>query len=166
MTSIRQIYQLLKRDYTVSRPGRQDVPDAAIILDDEREQFDFRSNDAVVVKDGGSLDLTPQSFGWSEEKVDATVDIECHTSDRRVGGTKQDGRVNLLGVVGADGGLSAETYGGIAGEARKVITDVRKGFASWDRVEPSTIQDVSETVGQKRYKAVFTVNLVNEARVI
>jgi len=163
MTTVRQVLNLLESDWTPDRPERENVPKPDIILDDKREQHDFHNSEVVVVKDGGSTNFEPSGLGWTEEHVDTAVDVECHSADRRVQGERVEGRENLFGAVN---GITAETYGGVAGEARKVVTDSRKDLGSWDRIVPTQINDVSETVGQKRYKAVFSVQLVKEARVL
>lgn len=164
---LREFKVLLRDNWQPARPGRVlDVPEPEILREKEVSQERTRTQDLVVVEDGGTASYEPQSFAWSEERVDGAVSVNCKASRRRVNGDRRDSRTLVFGYTnegtdvdehGLEPGESEE-HGGISGEARKILLDHRKqGVGAWDHINPDAVSDVSQTVGKNQSRAVIEV---------
>lgn len=179
MTVLREVKVLLRDNWQTSRPGRKlAVPEPEILHEREVSQERTRTQDLVVIEDGGTVQHEPQSFAWSEERVDAAVTVNARASTRvvdRDNGVRRDSRTLLFGYVNESEstdqyGLSpgeTEAHGGILGEARKILLEHRKiGVGSWDHLNPSEINDVSNTVGKNQSRGLIEVTPTEYAREI
>lgn len=169
MTATRLVMELLDSEWTPSRAGRVlDVPKPAFFLENNNGKISLRTDDACEVKDGGDQDIEPNTWGWENERVSTKVEIDLRSADRRVGGAETDGRTRMFGYINTTGEtdqyglapLESETAGGLVGEARRILSDHRKGLQSYDKLETTKVDDVSNTVGKNYYRAKVKIDLV------
>lgn len=80
----------------------------------DRRSVHQRQSDVIFTMDGGLPVVEPQSIGFREEYVEATIDMDIITSK---------GREHLLGG-------HAESYGGIVGEVKRILDKYRIGYPS------------------------------------
>lgn len=173
MTGVQYVADLIEGAWTPDRPGRaKDVPQPVIHTESDQQNVDTKRNDSCYVKDGGGQEVEPASFGWQEERRTTRVEVDLVASDKRVQGDKVDGRVRLLGYrntgdstdeFGLEPG-EPEDNGGLVGEVRLILTNVRRGDREFDRIEVTGVNDVSGTMGANKYRAQVTVELVEIAR--
>lgn len=117
MTTARWVRDLLQSEWDEDNQWREEaVPQPEIIVegDETRRSAHHRDYDVIFTKDGGLPTIDPQSIGYREEYVEATIDVEIITSDSRA---------KLLGQV-------SDTYGGLSGEVNRIIHKYRTGMES------------------------------------
>ena len=175
MTVLQTWIWRFKNGWQESRPGREfDVPKPQIFKQNEEKNIDYKTQDSLIVRDGGSQDLEPQTFGWSEERQTTRMTIALRSADRRIEGDKIDGRVRMFGYTnesdstdqyGLDPGES-EDAGGLVGEVRAILDSYRKGVDGWDYVKTTAVNDLTGSVRVGMYRADIEVELVNAARVL
>lgn len=175
MTALRQVKAMLENGWQESRSGRVvDVPEPEFVTENNRDQVDYKTQDACIIKDGGTQNIDPQSFNWVEERVETSVEIDIRTADRRESGSKIDGRTRMFGYINETDstdqyGLQpdeSESHGGLLGETRKVLTSYRKGHNAYDLVETREVNDVTDMVSKNRYRCTINVRLVEIARTL
>lgn len=168
MTAIRRFKRLLEDEWLEDRPGREvSVPEPDVLIERNRKQSDLKTSDYIVVKDGGSEDLTPGGFGWNHEGVKTRLELELTSADRRVAGDRVESHIRMFGYFNDTGGVdqygldpgAEEDHGGLVGEARKIMSDVRKGIGPYDRVTVREVNDQRNTVQKGKARATFNVEL-------
>lgn len=169
MTAIQYVQYVLDANWETSISGRpNDVPKPPIDMEKSQSKIDLRTADHINVVDGGSLSIEPKSLGWQEEGKEILVSIDIRSADRRVDGTKVDGRYRMFGERGA-GTLSpneSPRWGGLVGEARRIISAKRTGDQEFDLVNGYEINDISEQSGHGHYRVVIEVRLEQIAATI
>ena len=178
MTAVTWAHDKLQKEWSQSRPGRVvDLPpadDVTFLKGDGQKKADGRVQDFVYVKDGGSQDPEPNGINWQAERRTTRLSIQVSTMDRRVQGTKVDGRERIFGYrnetdsvdqYGLDPG-EGESYGGLTGEVRYIMDSVRKGEHEWDYILTPEVNDLVSTVGKNYYRASVELRLVELARAL
>ncbi|MFB6189335.1 MAG: hypothetical protein ABEI57_05580 [Halapricum sp.] len=164
MTIIQLVKAVLEDNWAKSIDGRwNDVPKPEIVFEKNIAQGDLKTTDYLKIQDGGDYTFEPQGFGWTHEHVEGVVTISARSVDRRVDGTKVDGRVRVFGEREESPPYSAERHGGLVGETVRVLKAYRDGVAEWDRVEYGPIRDNSDMGGSNYYRADTDVVLINNA---
>lgn len=120
----------------------------------ERRQARVPKQGLVTVS-RGSTNIRPQGVGFVEEGITETASVEIRT-DR--------GDDHLWGVRLSDG--TAERYGGMVGEVKRILDSLRRGEGDYDLIEGTEVRDVSELAGPGRFMVVFEVRFTQFARVI
>lgn len=155
--------------WTKSISGRpNDVPKPAFTLEGDDTKLSLRTEDYIEIEDGGVTSITPQSVGWDEEKRQRVVSVDIRTATRRVQGTKTDGRIRMYGERGG-GTLNANEaprWGGVAGEASRVLHEVRDRDQEFDVVETFEARDLSGELNPGHYRVVLEVELTQQAYTI
>lgn len=176
MTAVTWAHDKLQKEWQASRPGRViDVPaadDIRFIKGASEKKSDGRTKDFIYVKDGGSQDVEPLGINWQDERRTTRLSIQLNTMDRRLQGTKVNGRQRIFGYrnetdstdqYGLDPG-EGESYGGLVGEVRYILDLARKGEHEWDYIMTPEVNDLVNTVGKNYYRASVEVRLVELAR--
>lgn len=165
MTDIQAVKALLDENWKETLSGRAtDVPEPQFVLQQDVSRGDLKGDDIARIVDGGGRSFEPRGFSWTHERIEADVTVELRTSDRRVQGTKVDGRERLFGPRA--GTAEPDRYVGLAGEAKRIFDAHRKGFAEYDRVIASATQDTSANEGTNYYRADIDVALIQDAHQI
>lgn len=147
---------LLDSEWSVSYPGRTDVPKPKIIAEaTDKKRHNLKDSDLLTVRDGGPQDFTPQGVGWIEEKVIARVTVDIRTVHSRE---------RLLGYL--DGNGVPEPYSGLAGEVKRILDSNRKGFNAWHTVKADPFNDLSGQMGFHHWRGEYEVVLTNYANTI
>lgn len=178
MTVIQAIRMLLDSEWTSSIEGRvNDVPKPLLVEEKKNLKDDLRTQDVAHVGDGGPVESTPMGFGWTHERIDATVVVQLRSADRD-GDVATDGRHRMFGerfsaTVSGSSGVGetlvgdhseAERYGGLVGETERLMKAHRKGFAEFDIVADGLrVEDESTLAGPGYYRADVYVPLANVA---
>jgi hypothetical protein len=167
MTVIQAIENLLEANWTATVSGRPlDVPQPTFTQEKEDLKEALSTKDVARIVDGGDEQHTPLGFGWTHETIEWTVTIELRTADRRINGTKINGRHRLYGERGAES-LNANESGrwpGLVGETQRILLDNRKGFAEFDLAGTDLrVQDQSDLTGVNHYRVDMVVPLTNLA---
>lgn len=144
---------LLKQHWTEKVPGRWNpVPEPYFYRTDEVKKHDLSQGDAVYIKDGGVASKEAAGLGWSEERKEVLVTLDCRTIK------PNGGRVRLEGERDPDT-LEKEDYGGLVGECERILDLHRKDTAEYQLVEGYEINDLSENQGFGRFRADIEVRL-------
>lgn len=149
---INLIADALDNQWEESLDGRtKDVPKPAIRrgADIREVRFDQFSGDLIFVVDGGPQSIEAKGAGWNHEGIEALTTIDIRTSR---------GRARLEGVADPDTG-EPERYGGLAGEAKRILDDMRQGVGPWDIVEVYEWNDLSADVGYAFWRGTWEVRL-------
>ncbi|MFB6284581.1 MAG: hypothetical protein ABEK59_11760 [Halobacteria archaeon] len=169
MTSIQYVDNVLQNNWTSSISGRphdvesigENPGDVRIIYgsDDEFRRMDLSNNDYLVLRDGGLAEITPKSFSWQEEDRISRVDVDIRTSGWP--NSNRPGRIALYGERGAGNLNSNESprWGGLVGEALRVLKTKRKGDQEFTIINASEADDVSEQMGGQVWRTVVGVRL-------
>lgn len=176
MTAVTWAHDKLQKEWSESRPGRVvDIPPAdkmRFIKGSGAKKVDARTEDFLYVNDGGSQDTEPLGINWQKERRTTKLSIQVNSMDRRVQGTKIDGRQRIFGYrnetdsvdqYGLEPGES-ESYGGLVGEVRYIMDNLRKGIHEWDYIKTEEVNDLVSTVGKNYYRASVEIRLVELAR--
>ena len=173
MTAIQYVKWLLDTNWTEERSGREvDVPKPDIYLQQNQGKVNLANKDAIVVEDGGTADYEPASFSWREEHETVRVTAVIRGTSRSVAGTDIDGRTRVFGhrntgsdtdQYGLDPGES-DTDGGLVGETKRILNDVRTGDVEYDTIAVPTVNDTSAAEGANRYRADVEIELRNLTR--
>lgn len=153
----------LESSWLKDRPGRDvSVPQPVVVKENNRAQVDLKVQDRIVVQDGGDQDIEPRGFAWDHERNVTRLSFDLMSADRRIDGSKVDGRVRMFGQYD-EVSRTLEDAGGLVGEVRAILNANRRGFGPWDYVNTTTVNDVTDTAGKNKYRAKIDVELVVEA---
>lgn len=111
-------------------------------------------NDMITVQ-ANSEEITPKSVGYNHEESSQRVSIDMRTNN---------GRKRLTGT--RDSNNERERYGGLRGETKRILEQLRKGDAEYDLVMSSEWRDLSADVGYAFHRGVIEVELREVAREI
>lgn len=158
MTAVQYVQEVLDANWTPSITGRpNDVPKPEMVresqLGDRRMNLDH--NDYLVISDGGISDISPQSLGWTEEELTSRVTVDIRTSQSRE---------RLWGE--RDGNNDGPRYGGLVGEAKRIIDTKRKGDKEFDLIIGFEANDLSGQMGGHIWRATFDIRLESRASTI
>ena len=131
---------------------RNDIPKPVNITagsPNDRRKVSLKQGDAIFVYDGGEPTIEPKSVGWIEERIEskATIDLYSAHSVERVEGYRND-----------DGDL--ESYGGIKGEVKRILDDIRRGHEEFLMVIPSVYRYMHGDEPGGIYRGQWEVTLV------
>lgn len=151
------------RPHNVGRLG----DDIKVIYEssDEWRRMDLSNYDYITLRDGGTVDIEPKGLGWTEEDNTVRVDIDIRTKGHY---PDRDGRVTLYGERGA-GDLDpneSPRWGGLVGEAERVMKEVRRGDEEFLIINVDVIDDLSAQMGGQVWRAVVQVRLEERSTVI
>lgn len=136
------------------------MPEPYIVTESEDSNVSLKKSDAVIVKDGGLATKTPGTLNWDEETTVSFVNIDIRTVDRNreelTDTLRSPGATRLFGKRDVRANTS-ERFGGLVGEATRVIQSYRRGVNEFDRIEVTEINDISGESGSNHYRAVITV---------
>lgn len=178
MTSLQYIEEVLRNNWSSSISGRpHDVGDIVgeggddtikIVYesDDEWRRMDLANWDYIVLRDGGLVESSPQSFGWTQEDIVSRIDIDIRTTGHPA--DNRPGRIALYGERGA-GTLNANEsprWGGIAGEAHRIVKSVRRGEKEYSIVGTDAVDDLSAQMGGQVWRALVQARLEIRSRTI
>lgn len=127
-------------------------PKIAIATDEDTKRLDPRKEDICFVREGGAQSITPRSVGWTLRKNETQVSIDFRTTEsrERLEGTRDDQNVK-------------EEYGGLRGEAERILDGVRKGDKEYDWVNGYEWRPLSEEMGFANWRGVWEVRLTELA---
>jgi hypothetical protein len=137
-------------------PGRKyDVPKPNIVIasSENRKRVDPNREDALFVRDGGANSLTPRSVGWTERRGESLVTLDVRTTE---------GRQRLEGHRDPNT-REMEDYGGLKGEAQRILDTVRKGDAEYDWIDGFEWRPLSEEMGYANWRGAWEVRLTTLA---
>jgi|AntDeeMetagen681_2_1112603.scaffolds.fasta_scaffold01718_3 hypothetical protein len=163
MTAIQAVEQLLEDNWESEADavdGRiNDVPQPYILRekDTDRRRVNLQDGDYIFVIDGGKPVIEPRSLGWTEERIETIVALDIYTSHSRE---------RLLGERQSDGtneGNVGESYGGLAGETKRIMDVHRKGFQEWDMLIASTFDDLQSQTGAGIWRGQWELRMVQIA---
>lgn len=162
MTYVQAIAALLDENWSTSISDRAtDVPKPKIVEQANVSKSDLKTEDVARVVDGGNTEFTPLGFGWTHERIEPDVTIELRSVDRRLDGTKVDGRHRVFGK--RETTAEPDRYIGLVGETKRILDANRKGFAEFDLVVHSQDRDRSDLEGTNYYRADIDVELMRQA---
>jgi len=162
MTFLQAAEALLEEEWTETISGRaRDVPKPEIVVEKEVTKDRLQTQDSARIIDGGDTAIDPRGFGWTHERIEPQITIELRTADRRVAGEKIDGRIRLFGE--RDGLSEPDRHVGLAGETKRILDSVRKGFAEFDLVVTSPLRDMSSNEGTNIYRADVDLAFIQHA---
>lgn len=127
--------------------------------DDDWRRMDLSNYDYITIMDGGIVDMPAKSFGWKNEDVISRLNLDIRTK----GWTSENrpGRISLYGERGA--GTLAENeaprWGGLVGEALRVVKAERKGDQEFSIIDASEANDLSSQMGGQVWRATVSVQL-------
>lgn len=168
MTAVQYVKNLLENNWESAVSGREkDVPKPEIYLEsaENLRRVNLDQSDVVFVRDGGTTQYTPKSFGWAQEEYSSPVTIDARTTGEA---GSVPGRERLWGYRGV-GNLSAneaERYGGLQGEIKRILDEVRKGDQEYDLVLATAQNDLSGEMGGQVWRALTEVSLDVKAKTI
>lgn len=169
MTAVQYIENLLIDEWTSSISGRpHDVGDIVgtggdetikIVYEssDEWRRMDLANYDYLTIRDGGLVDINPQSFGWLQEDQISRVDVDIRTKGWP--GDDRPGRIALYGERGA-GDLDdneAPRWGGLVGETMRAVRTVRKGDQEFNLIFNTSADDLSSQMGGQVWRAMVQI---------
>lgn len=139
MTAGDAIATLLSNEWQPQVPGRDNIPDTVaspekgtgVLIVQNNQNLRERTNthDIVHVQ---HVDKAIQDKGSNSEKVVDTVQIDVVLSDRDTDGDSvRESAVDRL-VGTRNQGNEGPSLGGIAGEIKRILNGIRKGFKEWD----------------------------------
>lgn len=114
----------------------------------EPRSHDYAQADIIFVRDGGFPVIEPASLGFSEEKIEVMLDIDCRTAN---------GRQRLTGD-NIDG-----TYEGMSGEVNRIFRKHRHGYGGYDLVYQETFDDQMGDYEAQVWAGVWNIKLVKFA---
>lgn len=126
-------------------------------------QMDLANYDYLTIQDGGVVDITPKSLGWTEEETTSRVDVDIRT--RGHPNDSRPGRIALYGERGAGSLNSNEKprWGGLAGEVERTVKTVRKRKEEFDIINTDSVDDLSTQMGGQIWRAVVQIRLDERA---
>lgn len=137
-----------------------EVPEPVITVESEDSQASVKNRDIINVKDGGLSTKEPGTLGWDEETTVSFTNIDIRTADRNrevLDDTQRSpGATRLFGKRDVRAN-TAERFGGLVGEATRIVQKYRGGANEFDRIEVTEINDISGESGSNHYRAVITV---------
>jgi hypothetical protein len=127
-------------------------PTIAIATDKAAKRLDPRREDLLFVRAGGAQQLTPRSVGWTEQRTETLVTLDCRTtqSRQRLEGTR-------------NGANEKEAYGGLRGEVKRILDTVRTGDKEFDWVNGYEYRPLSEDMGFGNWRGAWEVRLTELA---
>lgn len=159
MTNRRAIKNLLDTRWTADIPGRErSVPKPALIVSGGEKTHSLSNSNVIYIKDGGNTDRDPNTIGWDHEVVVDRINLDIRTSDAN------GGREAMSGVL-VDG-INSESYGGLTGEVKRIIDEVRRGVGPWDTLNLTPFDDISDDQGFGRFRVEGTLELTAGPNVI
>lgn len=130
-------------------------PTMALGSDEDTSRLPQGGTDLLFIRKGGSLQSTPKSVGWSEKQKEYRVTLDFRTSE---------GRARLDG--GRDANNDAERYGGLRGEAERILDEVRRGHKEFDWIDGYEWRPLSEEMGYGFWRGAWEVRLTELADTI
>jgi len=178
MTAEQAIAGLLRTRWTSSRPGRQvDVPEPQIRLSKtDRFPNKIKQSDYIRIR-GGDEVIQSGNIGYNVKDVDATIQIDMYSADRNRSTEDYDpdlavaspGYTRLRGFVDQsqlpDRDKTEVVLGGLEGEVRKILNDVRRGLFGYDIVRITDFNNLSDD-GGNYYRGNIIVEMNDIGRVI
>lgn len=164
MTAAEATQTLLKDEWEPSVPGRADVPTVVENAEDGPGVLISRSNNQVRtrlnVHDHIEVEFvgrTVEDTGSQSERVTDTVQITIRISDRDTDGDelREGTEARMFGT--RDANNDGPTLGGLAGEVKRILNGIRKGFEEWD-YSTHTIDEM--WLRNTDARAVFTLELI------
>lgn len=138
-------------DWEETIAGRDEpVPKPRIVTGGRQERI--RDRDLLELS-AGTRRSRPISVGWSSQRTDerVTVDIRTDKGDER-----------MWGVLLADG--TSERYGGLVGEAQRVLDSYRKGTGTeYDLIDSYEVRDLGDQAGPGRDRVSIEVEFSKRA---
>lgn len=127
-------------------------PKITIATDESVKRLDPRRQDLLFVREGGAQSLTPRSVGWTEQRKENLVTLDCRTTENRerLEGTR-------------DSNNEKEAYGGLRGEVKRILDTVRKGDKEFDWVNGFEYRPLSEDMGFGNWRGAWEVRLTELA---
>lgn len=168
MTAVQYVEHLLENNWEPSITGRvEDVPQPGIYREsaESLRRMNPDTEDVLLIRDGGITQIEPQSFGWVEERLVSRVTIDARTTGEA---GSVPGRERLWGYRGV-GNLDpneAERYGGLQGEVKRILDEVRKGDEEFDLVIADEQNDLSAEMGGQIWRGTTEVTLDIRANTI
>ncbi|UIO98896.1 hypothetical protein Hbl1158_10155 [Halobaculum sp. CBA1158] len=166
MTATQYLLAYLDANWQTDITGRiQPVPKPSIEREHENTKRMLGTTDLLEVG-GTDTDYAAGGFYYSEEDADSSVVIELRTKNRRDDdtGDRIDGYERLWGV--RDENNDEERWGGLVGECRRLLLEIRRGSKEWDIVTAPEAVDTSDNVGQGNFRADIRVELTSIANPI
>lgn len=151
----------LDSDWESRVTGRSvEVPKPYIATEGEDSKASIKQSDVIIVKDGGLATKQAGTLGHKEETNVSFVNIDIRTTDRNreefPDSLRGPGATRLFGKRD-DLTNGTERYGGLVGEATRVIQKYRTGVNEFDQIEVTEVNDISSESGSNHYRAVLTV---------
>ena len=156
MTVVQYVEYVIKHNWEPMVDGRRNpVPEPPVYRPKEVKDGRIRSEDAMIVRDGGPFDYEPATIGWTAENTTGRVSVEVRTSHsrERFEGARDDQN-------------SAEAYGGLAGELKRIFDLKRSGDKEWDLIDGYQFNDNSGRFGSKYWRGTFELRLEQKAALI
>lgn len=158
MTSAGWVHDLIEDEWGTGPNEPPEKPEVIKEGEVNRRSAHTKKNDVIFTKDGGRPTVQPQSIGYREEYVEATIDVEIITSG---------GREHLLGP--AD-----ETYAGLEGEVRRIVEKYRIGYPhdgelvdpGYDIIRIDTFDDEIGSWGADFWAGTWTITFITYAKQI
>lgn len=173
MTAVQYVENILAQDWEENIEGRYlDVPEPTVVRESEEgdRRMNLQNSDYIVVSDGGISDITPASFGWVEEQTTSrvTLDIRTSYSRERLWGDRYSGDTGDVQIGSTQLGdeNTSGRYGGLVGEAKRIIDLHRKGDKEFDLIVPYEANDLSGQMGGKVWRATLSIRLEVRASTI
>lgn len=130
---------------------RYDVPKPFKIYaaSPDRRKVSIKKGDAIFVYDGGEPTIEPKSMGWVEERIEskATIDLYSSVSVERIEGHRDD-----------SGNL--ESYGGMKGEVKRILDQIRRGYEEFLYIKPETYRYMHGDGAGGIYRGQWEIKLV------
>jgi len=109
----------------------------------------------IFITDGGNPVIEPRSVGYREEHSETILSVDIETNE---------GREALVGTV-------TNTYGGLAGEVKRIVDKYRRGTGDnapvpdpgYDIITFDTFENEVEQRGADRWGGVWTVRFITFA---
>lgn len=130
-------------------------PQLALASDVDVQRLTQVHDDICFIRKGGAMQATPKSVNWAEKQKEYRVTLDFRTST---------GRARLDG--GRDANNDAERYGGLRGEAERILDAVRAGHKEFDWIDGYEWRPLSEDMGYGFWRGVWEVRLTELADTI
>lgn len=154
----------LENDWTTNFSGRTTaVPDVVsdeesgtgvlIVKNLDNLRHRLSTHDVINVQ---FVDRTIQDSGSKSEKVIDTVQITIRIAERDIDGDDLREGVEKRMLGERDSSNESDTLGGLAGEVKRQLNNIRKGFKEWSKTSHTIdVMDIQNTDA----RVVFTVEL-------
>jgi len=158
MTTARWVRDVLQDQWGSGDNSPPSQPNITVEGDEGKRSVHHLDNDVIFTQDGGLPTVRPQSIGFREEYVEASIDVEIVTSQ---------GRERLLGLI-------SESYGGLSGEVKRIVDKYRIGYPSdgnqadpgYDIARIDTFDDQIGARGADMWAGTWTITFITYANQI